>query len=388
MPRYAIGDFLPDFRADSSVNPRFVFDSLAGRQFFLAFVGSVRTDLGRATAEALLAESDWLTRNKLLLFVVTADSKDHDDPLLQRLKDRFTIFWDGDRAIARMLAMEETPPNGTNRVSVLRLGVLLIRRNLRLHATIAISPIDGISTRLRAAAATLPQAEPERTILDQAPVLLIPDVISPAVCRRLIDYYEQRGGTPSGFMRDVDGQTRGHLDAKMKRRKDLYIDDPQLQQALRYAITTRIVPEIRKAYAFGVTRIERYMIGCYDDSDLGFFGVHRDNETKATGHRVFAVSLNLNSEDYEGGALRFPEYGQHVYKPATGAAVVFACSLLHEATPVTRGRRYVVLPFLYDEAGAARRAENIQFLSKDAPTVIGAPTVVDAPTVAATLVSA
>lgn len=371
MPRFSIGDFLPDFRADSSVNPRFVFDSLAGRQFFLAFIGSVRTDLGRAMAEALLAESEWLKRSRLLLFVVTADGKDHDDPLLQRLKDRFTIFWDGDRAIARMLAMEESSPSGQPGVSVLRLGVLLVRRNLRLHAHIAISPIDGFSARLQAAAATLPQAEPERAIREQAPVLLIPDVITPAACRRLIDFYEARGGEPSGFMRDVDGQTRGHLDAKMKRRKDLHIDDPDLKGLLRYAITTRIVPEIRKAYAFAVTRIERYMIGCYDDSDRGFFGVHRDNETKATCHRVFAVSLNLNSDDYEGGALRFPEFGQHVYKPATGAAVVFACSLLHEATPVTRGRRYVVLPFLYDEAGAVRRAENIGFLSKDAPTVLG-----------------
>jgi predicted 2-oxoglutarate/Fe(II)-dependent dioxygenase YbiX len=32
--------------------------------------------------------------------------------------------------------------------------------------------------------------------------------------------------------------------------------------------------------------------------------------------------------------------------------VVFSCALLHEATPVTRGRRYAFLPFFYDEAGA------------------------------------
>jgi predicted 2-oxoglutarate/Fe(II)-dependent dioxygenase YbiX len=43
--------------------------------------------------------------------------------------------------------------------------------------------------------------------------------------------------------------------------------------------------------------------------------------------------------------------------------VVFSCSLLHEATPVTRGRRYAFLPFLYDEAGAAIREKNSGFLA-------------------------
>src|SRR3546814_2237622 len=47
-------------------------------------------------------------------------------------------------------------------------------------------------------------------------------------------------------------------------------------------------------------------------------------------HRAFAVSLNLNSEEYEDGQLTFPEYGSAMYTPETGAAVVFSCSLLNE----------------------------------------------------------
>ena len=38
--------------------------------------------------------------------------------------------------------------------------------------------------------------------------------------------------------------------------------------------------------------------------------------------------------------------------------MVFSCSLLHEATPVTRGVRYATLPFLYDEAAAKVREAN------------------------------
>jgi predicted 2-oxoglutarate/Fe(II)-dependent dioxygenase YbiX len=41
---------------------------------------------------------------------------------------------------------------------------------------------------------------------------------------------------------------------------------------------------------------------------------------------------------------------------------VFSCSLLHEALPVTRGRRYAFLPFLYDEAAARIRQATQQYV--------------------------
>lgn len=41
-----------------------------------------------------------------------------------------------------------------------------------------------------------------------------------------------------------------------------------------------------------------------------------------------------------------------------GGAVVFSCGALHQVTPVTRGRRYAFLAFLYGEADAALREAN------------------------------
>jgi predicted 2-oxoglutarate/Fe(II)-dependent dioxygenase YbiX len=129
------------------------------------------------------------------------------------------------------------------------------------------------------------------------------------------------------------------------------------------------LPEIKKAFQFDATRIERYIVACYDASDGGYFRPHRDNTTTATSHRRFAVSINLNAEEFEGGDLRFPEFGRRTYRPPTGGAVVFSCSLLHEATPVTRGTRYATLPFLFDEAGEAIRRSNAHTLveAKAAP---------------------
>jgi predicted 2-oxoglutarate/Fe(II)-dependent dioxygenase YbiX len=159
-------------------------------------------------------------------------------------------------------------------------------------------------------------------------------------------------------MRDIDGKTTGVLDYSFKRRTDCEIEDPAIIEKLHHRLQRRVVPEIRKAYNFHVTRIERHLIACYDGSVGGHFRPHRDNTSLGTAHRRFAVSINLNAEDYDGGNLRFPEYGPATYRPTTGGAVVFGCSVLHEATPVTRGRRFAFLPFLYDDAAAQIREQN------------------------------
>jgi predicted 2-oxoglutarate/Fe(II)-dependent dioxygenase YbiX len=117
---------------------------------------------------------------------------------------------------------------------------------------------------------------------------------------------------------------------------------------------------IQRAFQFDPTRIERWLVACYNgDGEGGHFRAHRDNTTKGTAHRKFAVTINLNAEDYDGGDLRFPEFGRRLYRAPTGGAVVFSCSLLHEALPVTRGKRYAFLPFLYDDAAARLRERNL-----------------------------
>lgn len=111
--------------------------------------------------------------------------------------------------------------------------------------------------------------------------------------------------------------------------------------------------------------MERYIVACYDSAAGGHFRAHRDNTTKGTAHRRFAVSINLNAEDFEGGDLCFPEFGDRLYRPPTGGAVVFSCSLLHEARPVTSGRRFAFLPLLYDDAAAAIREQNNVYLAEN-----------------------
>lgn len=170
----------------------------------------------------------------------------------------------------------------------------------------------------------------------------MPRIFEPELCRLLIQYYEAHGGRDSGFMCERDGKTLEVMDYSHKRRRDRNILDERLRRSCMVRIHDRLVPEIHKAFQFRANRIERYVVDCYDAAEEGHFRAHRDNTTKGTAHRRFAVSLHLNTGEYEGGFLRFPEYGPHRYIAPPGGAVVFSCSMLHEATPVTRGRRYVL----------------------------------------------
>ena len=198
---------------------------------------------------------------------------------------------------------------------------------------------------------------------DWASVLSVPRVFDRATCQRLIQLYDAEGGQDSGFMREVDGKTVSVIDHGHKRRSDVTIKDQAFCGGLSARVNHCLRPVIQRAFNFDATRMERYIVACYDASVAGHFRAHRDNTTMGTAHRRFAVTINLN-DDFDGGELRFPEFGTRTYRPAPGGAIVFGCGLLHEATPVTRGRRYAFLPFLYDDAAAAQREANNQYLGE------------------------
>ena len=192
-----------------------------------------------------------------------------------------------------------------------------------------------------------------------APVLTLPRILEPEFCRLLIAYFEAHEATESGFAADVGGQTVNLVDPNLKRRRrDVTVEDEALLAGIDGRLRARLLPMIRRAFNWQATEIERFLICRYSAEDRGFFFPHRDDVTAGTAHRKFAVTINLNAEDYEGGDLRFPEFGRRTYRTPTGGATAFCCSLLHEAMPVTEGVRYAFVPFLYDEAGARLRKAN------------------------------
>lgn len=338
------GEPVPWFRARAiGGSDNYVFDTAAGRYILLLFLGRAGDP---AAAEALAC----VERHRALFddlhacfFGVTGDPDDSASGRVAQQLPGIRFFLDPEGALAALFG---AAPEG----EADRRHWLLVDPMLR---TVGAFPLEAGE----AAIASLSKAITHMPLPDWAPVLMAPNVFEPALCERLIAHHEETGGEPSGFMREVDGKTVLVTDPQHKMRRDREVADENLCGILRHRILTRLVPLVKRAFQFEATRMERYLVGRYE-AGAGHFRPHRDNTTKGTAHRRFAVTINLNAGAYEGGDLRFPEYGPRTYRAPTGGAVVFSCSMLHEATPVTRGARYAFLPFLYDEPAARLREEN------------------------------
>lgn len=345
----------PFFEARTAFNPRFVFSSLGGRFVGLVFLGQGRHPLvGRfldAVARASLPDDDAMC----VRFAVVRDEVAPNDPLIASAFPRQRVFHDRDGDIARAYGLGECEEPAW----------FVVDPALRIYASGRFDRPDTFIASLR----QLPDPDRHAGNADPlwAPVLLVPRVLDAGTCSDLVDLHQRGQPVASGFMRSENGKTVAKLDPTFKRRTDVPIDDIRLRDVLKASIRSRLLPEIRKAFQFTATRIERYIVACYDGNEGGFFRPHRDNTTAGTAHRRFAVTINLNAESYEGGELRFPEYGTRRYSAPTGGAIVFSCSLLHEPLPVTRGIRYATLPFLYDDEGARIREANGVFLADASP---------------------
>ena len=328
----AYGEPAPWFRADTPSLNQFSFSAAGGRYVLMLFAPA-NPDLRQAAIDQVLTLPRPPDDRHLSFMIVLAGREAVHDRL-----PGMRWFFDSDRAIAAAYGLGEQPQ------------WVLLDPALRVMATATLEETEALLARVSA----LPEVNDHAATPLVAPVLIVPRVFEQPFCKTLIDHYHAIGGTPSGVMMEVDGQTVGVRD-HTKSRRDLLIADEALKTQIRARLQRRLLPEIEKAFRFKVSRLERYLVAAYDADEGGFFQAHRDNTTGGTAHRRFACSINLNAEAFEGGDLIFPEFGNHRYRPPTGGAVVFSCSLLHEATPVTRGTRFAFLPFFYDEAAAQVR---------------------------------
>jgi predicted 2-oxoglutarate/Fe(II)-dependent dioxygenase YbiX len=357
------GDTVAWFHQRSTSSPDYAFDTAAGRYIAMCFFGTAGDEVGRNTIAAVLANRELFDDKRACCFGVSFDQRDEAEGRVRDSIPGLRFFWDFDGKIGRLYgSIPKDAEPGEKKLPVRRFW-LVLDPGLRVMAMFPIESAashEAVFAYLRG----LPPPDRHAGLVIQAPVLILPNVFEPDFCRHLIARYEEHGGEESGFMRDVKGKTVQIQDHAFKRRRDYVIEDEELIRQTQARIKRKIVPQILKAHQFKVTRMERYIVCCYAAEDGAHFRAHRDNTTKGTAHRRFAVSINLNAE-FEGGEVSFPEYGPQSFKPPPGGAVVFSCSLLHAVSTVTSGRRYAFLPFLYDEASAALREANNEFLGEE-----------------------
>ena len=352
-----VGDYAPTYVFLS--NPQ---KSLQGRDFIgksVVLFFYLKDGSPTCTAEVCGFRELYSQFQKLNIEVigVAVDSPEAHDRFAQQCKLPFPLISDANMQISGSYGTISVTRAGEQATLSMRRKTYLIdpaQRIVKIYDRVEDPMLHA--PRVLADARELLAREEPRNILAHAPVLLIPNVLPRELCQELIRVWETEGNEDSGFMRQVDGQTVGIYDYSHKIRRDHFLKPGPTLDRVRKYISARVVPELNKAFNYDATRFEDIRIACYDAARGGYFRPHRDNTTEGTAHRRFAISLLLN-DDYQGGYLRFAEFAPHLYRPEAGGAVVFSSSLIHEATDITAGRRFVLLTFFYGEREAKIREE-------------------------------
>jgi predicted 2-oxoglutarate/Fe(II)-dependent dioxygenase YbiX len=318
----------------------FSLDSQAGRPLALALVGRLPMSAARealAALQTLGAEFAEIGADLIALLdiesPVIAEFAEPVAPSVRFVLSRREVFdgWKFSSGAPRLVGLDRAG----------RIAFVSDTANLAACAA------------LLASLAALPRERPHDDPMP-APVLAVPNIVSLDFCGELIAHFEASAHSFGGMAAvDASGQFAHKVDGAKKHRFDYVLGprDPLLNRVLA-AIVMRCAPEIKRAFQVEIAHTDRILLARYDDSG-GYFKRHRDNAASSVAFRQFALTINLN-DDYDGGAVMFPEYNDRRYRPGAGAGVVFSCSLLHEALPVTRGRRYCALTFVHDAGAQAR----------------------------------
>jgi|GEM_PF-146886 len=335
------GDLAPSWSALAADGTAQMPETYPGRPLLLCFLcrpegaEAFLSELSLRAVEAVSAGCP------VLAFVRT-----RADGVAQR---SFSVLLDEDASLARAFCLPLSDRTGAEPAP----RAVVIDAGGRVLAT---APLE-LSDKGAAAAVALAQREsPFDALLCQtAPVLHLPELLSKELCDELIRAFRAGPSVEGTVVKMRDGKAEHSVMPEHKQRRDLRLVQP-LKDKVWEQLWHRLVPAARKAFHFRISRFEYLQIGRYGAEEAGHFNAHRDDDQSGCSHRQFALTVNLN-EEYQGGELVFHESGE-VARPAAGGAVLFSCSLLHEAKVVTRGERFVLVGMFWGEDQVAQFERN------------------------------
>ena len=338
-----IGDCMPDFRLlDVDQKLMSLYSLALGKPVVILCYAKNRAAAVGAVLRGF-AEADGRLAERATVFAINGETAEENARFAQGMNLPFPVLADPDHRILSFFESRREARSGAAWADDGAAVCIVADRNRRImRIDQDVREPDHVDEVLRFLDER-PRDEPH-LVGPHAPVLLVPRVFDSELCRRLIGSYEEAERPLAPIVSGQRGQKENVANPDLKVRRDHFVSDPAMTAEIQALFAKRLIPEMMKAFDYKATRCEQMRIGCYDARDSGFFRPHRDNVDPSGGRR-FALSVNLNAGEYEGGYLRFPEYGESLYLPATGDALVFSSLLLHEATPVTAGRRFVLVSF-------------------------------------------
>ena len=116
---------------------------------------------------------------------------------------------------------------------------------------------SAVAASVRDAVSALPSVEP-RVLLAQAPVLLVPRVLAPEVCERLVDVWRTSGNQETGVETSEHRMRTHAIRNELKRRRDHTVTDESLLKTLARVVGRCVLPEVHRGFSYPATRFEGF----------------------------------------------------------------------------------------------------------------------------------
>lgn len=253
-----LGDPAPWFGAPLLTGGSCHLQVAAGHWIVLAFLGSAQDPRALNELEALWRAADRFDPQEILFYGVIASPPSDPAPFFSRSGPAAGFITDYDGALARLYGADGSP------------RTVVLDPMLRAVANVSwdVSPdvpgghADTVCDFVRA----LPKVDDNAGVPLVAPLLVVPRVFDFALCDALIDFYHKVGGEDSGFLLDHGGETARVFDYGIKRRSDVHVVHPVLREAMRDQIVRRLLPAVARFFQFEATRLDRYIVCCYDSA--------------------------------------------------------------------------------------------------------------------------
>lgn len=166
-------------------------------------------------------------------------------------------------------------------------------------------------------------------------------IVENFIPKELVDYVKKL--TNAGSLQPSKRGKRVNIEAKIR---DDYFFKYEECSPLDAILLPAIINITREYYGCQIAFREAWKVGNYLGSKKGFYIPHTDT-AGGFNHRIIScVTMLSDPNDYEGGELVFPKYGQKI-KLRKYSAAIFPSGILHGVNPTLSGKRQTLLSFMW-----------------------------------------
>jgi hypothetical protein len=170
---------------------------------------------------------------------------------------------------------------------------------------------------------------------------------------------------------NIDRYTSSKIGNKVyddKKRRDDYFFNTSECKDIDLFIFTELKEIIKKEFNIDICYREKYKIGYYCEEKKGFYNPHTDIQGGHLYRKISMVMSLSKNTDYEGGEFKFIDLNK-TFKFDYGDIILFDPNLLHCVEPVIKGKRIVIIAFLFDIDGGIEKLKTCDNLKNYIPNI-------------------